>query len=61
MVSSDICENDAYHTQTSDDGQRNKHHQHIFEYLYRNLLRTGKLAVERYVYYRVQKKARKIR
>jgi len=32
-----------------------KHHQHIFEYLYRNLLRTGKLAVECNIYDRTDK------
>lgn len=43
-------QHDTYHTKAGNDGQRNKHHQQIFEYLYRDLLRTGKLPVESDIY-----------
>ena len=31
-------QHDAYHTQACNNGQRNEHHQYIFEYLYGNTL-----------------------
>ena len=42
-------QHDAHHAQACHDGQRNEHHQYIFEYLHRNTLRAGKLPVEGYV------------
>ena len=43
-VSSEITSTQACH-----DGQRNEHHQYIFEYLHRNTLRASKLPVESHV------------